>query len=151
MDPLNPENILVNMFALRNLDPDISTGVVHYHNQRVHVSSGARVEDITTSRIGIDFRLRYVQFETSYTIVAGLKSCPEYLQVAGGETIPTVDDLDKLENTQSGWLYRPTDDLMFIRYYHPTGLADLQVVMTSSPSSDLSQSPIKMDDKSEEE
>ena len=149
---LNPENILVNMFALRNLDPDISTGVAHYQSNRVHVSSGARVEDISTdSNIGVCFRLRYVQFETSYTVVAGLKKCPERLRIVNGKDIQPVGNLDELSPTQSGWLYRPEDELVFIRYYHPASMADLELVMESTNSLGTSSSSINSDGKSEEE
>ena len=149
---LNPENILVNMFALRNLDPDISTGVAHYQSNRVHVSSGARVEDISTdSNIGVNFRLRYVQFETSYTVVAGLKRCPERLRIVNGKDIQPVGNLDELSPTQSGWLYRPEDELVFIRYYHPASMADLELVMESTNSLGTSSSSINSDGKSEEE
>ena len=149
---LNPENILVNMFALRNLDPDISTGVAHYQSNRVHVSSGARVEDISTdSNIGVSFRLRYVQFETSYTVVAGLKRCPERLRIVNGKDIQPVGNLDELSPTQSGWLYRPEDELVFIRYYHPASMADLELVMESTNSLGTSSSSINSDGKSEEE
>ena len=149
---LNPENILVNMFALRNLDPDISTGVAHYQSNRVHVSSGARVEDISTdSNIGVCFRLRYVQFETSYTVVAGLKRCPERLRIVNGKDIQPVGNLDELSPTQSGWLYRPEDELVFIRYYHPASMADLELVMESTNSLGTSSSSINSDGKSEEE
>ena len=149
---LNPENILVNMFALRNLDPDISTGVAHYQSNRVHVSSGARVEDISTdSNIGVNFRLRYVQFETSYTVVAGLKRCPERLRIVDEKDIQPVENLDELSPTQSGWLYRPEDELVFIRYYHPASMADLELVMESTNSLGTSSSSINSDGKSEEE
>ena len=149
---LNPENILVNMFALRNLDPDISTGVAHYQSHRVHVSSGARVEDVSTdSSFGIGFRLRYVQFETSYTVVAGLNKCPESLRIVNGEEVQPVENLDELSPTQSGWLYRPVDGLVFIRYYHPASIADLELVMESTNSSGTLSSLINSDGKPEEE
>jgi len=149
---LNPENILVNMFALRDLDPDISTGVAHYQSHRVHVSSGARVEGVSTdSSLGIGFRLRYVQFETSYTVVAGLNKCPEGLRIVNGEEVQPVENLDELSPTQSGWLYRPVDGLVFIRYYHPASIADLELVMESTNSSVTFSSLINSDGKPEEE
>lgn len=133
---LNPENILVNMFALRDLDPDISTGVIHCRNLRLHVSSGARVEKISTTENGsLHFRLRYVQFETSYSLIAGLPSPPHSLHVRDGEPIPAVTDLDILDSGQSGWIYRQADRLLFVRCYHSVGTVDFEL------SPDLSAFP----------
>ena len=36
---INPEDIMVNLYALRGLDPDISTGILRSQENRVHVSS----------------------------------------------------------------------------------------------------------------
>jgi hypothetical protein len=133
---LNPEDILVNMFALRDLDPDISTGVIHYRDLRLHVSSGARVEEIsTTENEDLHFRLRYVQFETSYSLIAGLPSPPHSLHVRDGEPIPAVTDLDILDSGQSGWIYRQADRLLFVRCYHSVGTVDFEL------SPDLSDFP----------
>ena len=133
---LNPEDILVNMFALRDLDPDISTGVIHYRDLRLHVSSGARVEEIsTTENEDLHFRLRYVQFETSYSLIAGLPSPPHSLRVRDGEPIPAVTDLDMLDSEQSGWIYRQADRLLFVRCYHSAGTVDFEL------SPDLSAFP----------
>ena len=156
---LNPENILVNMFALRDLDPDISTGVIHCRNLRLHVSSGARVEEIsTTENGGVHFRLRYVQFETSYSLIAGLPSPPHSLHVRDGEPIPAVTDLDMLDSGQSGWIYRQADHLLFVRCYHSVGTVDFELSpdLSSFPEPELlrpllEQEPIEGEIHSEEE
>ena len=62
-----------------------------------------------------------------------------------------VENLDELSPTQSGWLYRPVDGLVFIRYYHPASIADLELVMESTNSSVTFSSLINSDGKPEEE
>jgi hypothetical protein len=64
---INPEDIMVNLYALRGLDPDISTAIVPINDSpllpsleglgvgrgvgvgRIHISSGAKVQDATLS------------------------------------------------------------------------------------------------------
>ena len=132
---INPEDIMVNLYTLRGLDPDISTGIVRVQDNRIHVSSGARVDGLDyddTDRL--TFTLRYVQNETSYSIIAGYgsrfgetessaKRGPSGIRT-GDRELPIVDNLSTAE---SGWLYREEKDILFIKYKHRGGATDIQV------------------------
>ncbi len=125
---LNPEDIMVNLYTLRGLDPDVSTAIIPMQDEatkRIHVSSGAQIESITHNESGqLRFKLRYVQHETSYSIIAGYGVKPSAINV-GDETIPVVE---VLEESESGWLYREEKDIIFIKYQHPTGEVNFEVL-----------------------
>jgi hypothetical protein len=115
---INPEDIMVNLYALRGLDPDISTRVLHTPQGHIHLSTGAKIESFTQDESRrLTFTLRYVQFETSHTIIAGYGDKPSVIRVRDRE-IPLVESLDTVE---SGWLYREAKDIVFIKYRHPVG------------------------------
>ena len=133
---INPEDIMVNLYALRGLDPDISTGILRSQENRVHVSSGARVDRVDCDDSNrLTFALRYVQNETSYSIITGyaswsgeteslVKLGPSAIRTESGE-LPLVDTLS---TTESGWLYREDKDIVFIKYKHLMGTTDFEVI-----------------------
>ena len=133
---INPEDIMVNLYTLRGLDPDISTGIVRVQDNRIHVSSGARIDGLDYDDSDrLTFSLRYVQNETSHCIIVGYasrfgetessaKPGPSAIRAGGGE-LPIADNLS---TTESGWLYREEKDIVFIKYKHLTGATDFEVL-----------------------
>ncbi len=133
---INPEDIMVNLYALRGLDPDISTGILRGQGNRVHVSSGARVDGVDRDDSNrLTFALRYVQNETSYSVITGyggwcsgtessVTQGPAAIRAENGE-LPLVDTFS---TTESGWLYRADKDIVFIKYKHLMGTTDFEVL-----------------------
>ncbi len=133
---INPEDIMVNLYTLRGLDPDIATGIVRVRDNRIHVSSGARIDRLDYDDSDrLTFSLRYVQNETSYSIIAGYgrryggsepsaKPGPSAIRT-GGREIPIVDNLS---TSESGWFYREEKDIVFIKYKHLVGATDFEVL-----------------------
>ncbi len=122
---VNPENIMVNFYTLRGQDPDISTVVLRNENGRIHLSSGAKIQVSENSNDeGLVFRLKYLENETSYTIIAGFGSCPSGVKVQD-KNLLTVKDLDR---ASSGWLYRKEKDLIFVKYKHADGEVDFEIL-----------------------
>ena len=133
---INPEDIMVNLYTLRGLDPDISTGIFRAQDNRIHVSSGARVDGLSYDDSDrLTFTLRYIQNETSYCIIAGYgrrfgeeesstKPGPSAIRAGGGE-LPLVDSL---LTTESGWLYREEKDIVFIKCKQLMGVTDFEVL-----------------------
>lgn len=115
---LNPENIMANLYALRGLDPDISTAIIRGENGRIHLSTGAKIEQVECDESAkLNFKLRYVQYETSYTIISGYGGNPAAIRAQDHE----ITIVENLESVESGWLYREEKDIIFIKYKHPDG------------------------------
>ena len=133
---INPEDIMVNFYALLGLDPDISTRICRVQDNRIYLSTGARIEGLDHDDSNrLTFTLRYVQNETSYSIIAGYASLfsetepsvklgPSAIRARSGE-LPLVDNLSTAE---SGWLYREEKDIIFIKYKHRMEATDFEVL-----------------------
>lgn len=133
---INPEDIMVNLYALRGFDPDISTSICRVEGNRVHVSAGAKIDGLDRDNSDrLTFTLRYVPNETSYCIIGGFGSRfgetgssanhgPAAIRTGSGE-LPLVDNLS---TTESGWLYRDEEDIIFIKYKHPMEATDFEVL-----------------------
>ena len=142
---LNPEDIMVNVYTLRGLDPGIKTAITG----NVHLSSGAKVDALTlTDRGQLRWQLIYAENEVSYTLIAGYGRAPKTLRVryqfaASPDDTPTADGeappndseaanglgkyaeiemplAQTLEDVESGWLYIEDKDVVLIKYLHPT-------------------------------
>ena len=65
---------MVNLYALRGLDPDISTEICRVQGNSIHLSTGARIEGVDYDELDrLTFTLRYVQNETSYGYHCGVR------------------------------------------------------------------------------
>ncbi len=141
---LNPEDIMVNVYTLRGLDPGIKTAIAG----DVHLSSGAKVDAVKQTDAGqLNWQLSYAEGEVSNTLIIGYGHPPQKLRVtyefappeeteiSDAEESPDDDassnDLKKyaeteipavetLENVESGWLYIQEKDAILIKYLHPT-------------------------------
>ena len=152
---INPEDIMVNLYTLRGFDPDISTEICRVDGNRIHVSAGAKINGLDRDDSDrLTFTLRYVQNETSYCIIAGYgsrfgatessaKQAPAAIRTGSGE-LPLVDNLS---TTESGWLYREDEDIIFIKYKHSAEATNFEV---SPPAKvELAQEEIEADTASE--
>ena len=144
---LNPEDIMVNVYTLRGLDPGIKTAI----SGDVHLSSGAKVEALTRTNTGqLKWQLSYAEGEVSYTLVVGCRRVPQILRARyqfasssndtpapDAEESPNVSGptsgkyaeteippAETFENVESGWLYIENKDALLVKYLHPT--ADVQ-------------------------
>lgn len=123
---INPEDIMVNLYTLRGFDPDICTQICRIEDNRIHVSAGAKVDGLDYDGSDrLKFTLRYIPNETSYCIIGGYGSSfsggassakpgPSGIR-AGSGALPLADNLS---TTESGWLYREEQDIIFIKYRH---------------------------------
>lgn len=136
---LNPEDIMVNFYTLRGLDPGIKTVIA----DGIHLSAGAKVEALTLAGSGqLTWNLSYAESETSYALIAGYGQAPQKIRARSllappsdeaqitekdsenaGRTdkyveieIPAVQTLEEVE---SGWLYLEDKDAILIKYLHP--------------------------------
>ena len=142
---LNPEDIIVNVYALRGLDPGIKTTIAG----DVHLSSGAKVNALTVSDTGkLNWQLSYAENEISYALIVGYGHAPRGLQAryqfASSEDDAPLPDSEKpsndsepteglnkyaeteipatpmLDDVESGWIYIEDKDAVLVKYLHPT-------------------------------
>jgi hypothetical protein len=90
---------MVNLFAVRGHDPDISTEVTTLSDGgRVHVSSGARIGGLEAPGQEIRFTLTGVSRQDAYVLVGNV---PHVTTVSIGQRdVPRVESLAEV-----GWLY----------------------------------------------
>ncbi len=125
---LNPEDIMVNVYTLRGLDPGVKTAIAG----SIHLSSGATPEDVTTSRNGeLKWTLNYAENEISHTLITGYEQVPSLIRAQIAESNDDTDDspydipqVDSLEDVTSGWRYIEEKDAILIKQVHIT--ADMQ-------------------------
>ena len=142
---LNPEDIMVNIYALRGLDPGIKTAIAG----DIHLSSGAKVAALTLTDTGqLNWQLSYAENEASYSLIAGYGRMPQALRAryqfsspsddtpnSDTDTAPDASEQVKglgkyaeieipvvhtLEDVESGWLYIEDKDAVLVKYLHAT-------------------------------
>ena len=142
---LNPEDIMVNFYTLRGLDPNIKTVITG----DIHLSSGAKVDALISTNDGqLNWQLSYAENEISYALIVGYGRVPQALRAkyqfasspddtatADGEESPSdsksnngfgkyaeteVPLAQTLEDVESGWLYIEDKDAILVKYLHPT-------------------------------
>ena len=135
---LNPEDIMVNVYTLRGLDPGIKTAIAG----EIHLSSGAMVNGLTLTDNGqLNWQLSYADNEASYTLIVGYGRAPQALRAryqfssSIDESATTDDDSESvntqdkyaeieiagvqtLEAVESGWLYIEDKDAILVKYLH---------------------------------
>ena len=139
---LNPEDIMVNVYTLRGLDPGIKTAIAG----EIHLSSGAMVDGLTLTDTGqLNWQLSYAENETSYSIIVGYGRASQTLRAryqfalppddsstdtdtSGGDSEPAdvpdrhaeveIPAVQSLEDVESGWLYIEDKDAILVKYLH---------------------------------
>ena len=119
---LNPEDIMVNVYTLRGLDPGIKTAIAG----SIHLSSGAKPEAVNTSRKGeLKWTLNYAENEVSHTLITGYGQAPARIltQIAKhdadkDDSSQDIPQVDSLEDVTSGWRYLHEKDAILIKQIH---------------------------------
>lgn len=142
---LNPEDIMVNVYTLRGLDPGIKTAITG----EVHLNSGAKIDTLTLTDTGqLNWQLSYAENEVSYALIVGYGRAPQGIRAryqfalspgdtstpdadAAADASEQVNELNKyaeteipsvqtLEDVESGWLYIQDKDAILVKYLHTT-------------------------------
>lgn len=129
---LNPEDIMVNVYMLRGLDPGVKTAIAG----SMHLSSGATPEAFTASRNGeIKWTLNYAENEISHTLITGCEQVPSLIRAQTAESNGDRDDspfdipqVDSLEDVTSGWRYLQEKDAILIKQVHITAEMQFQLL-----------------------
>lgn len=124
---LNPEDILVNVLALRGQDLDVHTARIAVGRGQVIVSSGARVEGLRQEGGRLRFRLRGFPGAVSHTLVVGFKA--DRIQ-AGGQDLPPFSSPMR---TEPGWSWDAGRGRLFLNLAHPAEVVDVVVSGAALP------------------
>ena len=149
---LNPEDIMVNVYTLRGLDPGIKTAITG----EVHLNSGAKIDALTLTDTGqLNWQLSYAENEVSYALIVGYGRAPQGIRAryqfalppddtstsdadAAADASEHVNELSKyaeteipsvrtLEDVESGWLYIEDKDAILVKYLHTTTDAQFEL------------------------
>ncbi len=129
---LNPEDIMVNVYSQRGLDPGVKTKI----SGNVHLSSGATPEEFTVSKTGtVKWTLSYAKNEISNTLISGYGHSPTIIRAQIAETEGEKDNssfeipqVESLEEVTSGWRYIPEKDAILIKQLHVTDILQFQLL-----------------------
>ena len=129
---LNPEDIMVNVYMLRGLDPGVKTAIAG----SIHLSSGANPETVNTSRNGeLKWTLNYPENEISHTLIIGYGQSPSLMHAQIAQSDGDKDDspfeipqVDSLEEVTSGWRYLEEKDAILIKQVHTTAEMQFQLL-----------------------
>ena len=110
---LSPSGILRNVFALLGDDPDVTTAFIEENGERVHVSSGAKVENVGLWRRGINFDLILPRGEVSHCVVVPVAQ-PDKVTA----NRDSLKQLMELEASDRGWNYDEKSRALFLKVVH---------------------------------
>lgn len=118
---LNPEDILVNVLALKDHDPDVKTARLKTDRGEIVISSGARIVQPRTTRGGIRFQLEFFLGEPSHTLVTHLK--PRTVRANGSELIQSERPLQR----ESGWWWDGQRSRLYLTVPHAQEKVDVEI------------------------
>ena len=115
---INPEDILVNLLALKGLDPDVQTA----RTGGLVVSSGAKIQRLQTDAQSARFQLAGFAGEPSHTLIAGFK--PGTVRV-NGQSLPAASAPLKRE---PGWWWDDQRQRLYLTVPHPRPEASVELI-----------------------
>ena len=145
---INPEDIMVNLLALRGHDPDISTGILTSPGgTRVHISSGARVSAIETRDDSLQFRLSGFPGHRSHVFIGNIPLV-ESVHIDGDE-LAIGETPEAVQGTGgAGWHYDADRRAVAINLAQHA--AELRVSVTFAPIAEQLAYEDEYDEESDE-
>lgn len=110
---INPEDIAVNVLALRGYDPDIKTVRVKFGGSEAVISSGAEIVAVRAVRKRLSLNLRYFAGELSHTMIANAAE-PKSI-ICDGRPLPRAQT--PLQR-QMGWWWDTENRRLYITAWH---------------------------------
>jgi hypothetical protein len=124
---LNPEDILVNLFALQGHDPDIKTARVRRPGGDIVISSGAEIKAAEATSLGARFEVHSAVGDPNHALLAGLK--PRDVLVNGRQLPPSADPVRR----QPGWWWDEKHQRAYLTLMQESETMRVEIVTQSSP------------------
>ncbi len=119
---INPEDILVNVLALRGHDADIKTKRIKSGKGNIVVSSAAEISDCQATPAGARWRLHFFRGELSHSVVIGPK--PQSVFVDGKRLDPASSPLRR----NVGWWWDEEKLRLYLAAWHERESAQVEIV-----------------------
>jgi len=119
---LNPEDILVNVLALKGYDPDIKTVRLAGPKGTLLLSSGAVLEGAQPTPEGVRFRLRFFPGEPSHTLVVGLR--PREVRVNRRPLPPSPTPVRR----EAGWWWDAERQRLYLVVPHEEEVMEVEIL-----------------------
>jgi hypothetical protein len=119
---INPEDILVNVLALKGRDPDIKTSRIKSGRGEIIISSGAEISDSEATSAGARWRLHFFPGEPSHSLIIGLK--PQIVYVDGKRLEPSERPVRGI----SGWWWDETKQHLYLTAWHERETVQIEIV-----------------------
>lgn len=122
---INPENILVNLLALKGYDPGLKHKVLNRGDSPIFITS---IAEMLSAELegdqGVAVRLKFFPGAKTYLLVAGLPSpCKPEVFLSGSKLTPAKD----IDRVPKGWLYLPEKGWLVIAVTHSERGDSLQI------------------------
>jgi len=119
---INPEDIILNRLVMAGYDPDPGTAILPVGGERIHLTTGARVEKAEVQGDRATVRLSYFPGEASFGFVANVAE-PKSVKLNGAALSATAD----LQSVKDGYLYDRDQAALFFKITHAKQPAILEV------------------------
>ena len=133
---LNPEDIMVNLFALRGHDPDISTVIARRNGARLHVSAGGRLAGLEAGSDAVEFDLTAFPGHDAHVLVGNINAVTS-VTVDGDELPRLSDGVDDAE----GWSHAEGSAYATLRVRQRPDAMRIVVGLGSAPEPEVDETP----------
>jgi hypothetical protein len=119
---INPEDILVNVLALKGRDPDIKTSRIKSGHGGILISSAAEIANVETTSNGARWRLHFFPGEPSHSLVIGLR--PRSVFVDGKR----LERSEGPVRRDAGWWWDEAKQRLYLTAWHERASVQMEIV-----------------------
>jgi hypothetical protein len=118
---LNPEDILVNVLALKGYDPDVKTARFKTEQSEIVISSAARIKNVQAAPAGVRFQLDFFAGAVSHSLLKGVKAKEVSVN---GKTLPLSSSALRRE---AGWWWDEPHQRLYLSVAHEQAAVRVEI------------------------
>ena len=119
---INPEDVLVNVLALKGHDPDIKTSRIKSDLGEIVISSGAEISHSESTPAGARWRLHFFPGELSHSLIVGRK--PRSVLVDGKMLELSAGPV----GGAAGWRWDEKNQRFYLAARHEQGTVQVEII-----------------------